>query len=362
MKHIVASGCSFTRQAKRINLEGNDTEFLSDWIEMWRWPHWIKKDYEVEVYNMGSATHDNWTIARTTIYKIEKLIQSGVNIKDIYAIIQWSAWTRESFYVSPSKMKDLDIVIENKTQHSHAHLTDWIDAKEFNGQYGYWMLTGGFNLDHVENKVKNFLPDYFEYIKSPEQSFLNHLEAKLYLQNYLTNKGIDWFSFDIQNNFSKSYTMDSNFGFPSYRETNDDKFSEAIFDKKYIPNTWVDDTNYDYSNNPYIKHLLPLVNKNHWVYEEEGLTKYGGQIEWAIRNFDSQSEFKLVENINDRGHTMSNLLFMEHCDGTNSLDDIRNYMDDKWYLGHVSSYMNRKFVNEVLSSFLIKNNINTKLI
>ena len=63
MKHIVASGCSFTRQAKRINLEGNDTEFLSDWIEMWRWPHWIKKDYEVEVYNMGSATHDNWTIA-----------------------------------------------------------------------------------------------------------------------------------------------------------------------------------------------------------------------------------------------------------------------------------------------------------
>ena len=245
MKHIVASGCSFTRQAKRINLEGNDTEFLSDWIEMWRWPHWIKKDYEVEVYNMGSATHDNWTIARTTIYKIEKLIQSGVNIKDIYAIIQWSAWTRESFYVSPSKMKDLDIVIENKTQHSHAHLTDWIDAKEFNGQYGYWMLTGGFNLDHVENKVKNFLPDYFEYIKSPEQSFLNHLEAKLYLQNYLTNKGIDWFSFDIQNNFSKSYTMDSNFGFPSYRETNDDKFSEAIFDKKYIPNTWVDDTNYE---------------------------------------------------------------------------------------------------------------------
>ena len=71
MKHIVASGCSFTRQERRINLEGDDTNFLKDWIEMWRWPHWIQKEYNTSVYNMGSATHDNWSIARTTIYKIE---------------------------------------------------------------------------------------------------------------------------------------------------------------------------------------------------------------------------------------------------------------------------------------------------
>ena len=362
MKHIVASGCSFTRQERRINLEGNDTDFLSDWIEMWRWPHWIKEQYNTEVYNMGSATHDNWSIARTTIYKIEKLIESGVSVKDIVAIIQWSAWSRESFYVSPSKMQDLDIVIENKTQHSHAHITDWIDTKEYNGQYGYWMLTGGFNLDHVENRAKNFLPKYFEYIKSVEQSFLNHLEAKLYLENYLEKKGIDWISFDIQNNFSKSYVMEANFGFPNYRETNEDKFSEAIFDRKYIPNTWNDDISYDYSDNPYIKQLIPLVNKNHWFFEEEGITKYGGQIEWAIRSFDLKTEFNLIKEINDRGKLMSNLLFMEHCDGTKSLDDIKDYMDNKWYLGHVSSYMNRRFVNEVLSSFLNKNEINKKLI
>jgi hypothetical protein len=75
-----------------------------------------------------------------------------------------------------------------------------------------------------------------------------------------------------------------------------------------------------------------------------------------------KSEFNLVENISDRGKTMSNILFMEHCDGTTSLDDIKDYMDTKWYLGHVSSYMNRRFVNEVLSSFLNKNEINKKLI
>lgn len=362
MKHIVASGCSFTRQERRINLEGDDTNFLSDWVEMWRWPHWIQKQYEVNVYNMGSATHDNWSIARTTIYKIEKLIQSGVDIKDIVAIIQWSAWTRESFYVSPSKMKDLDIVIENKTQHSHAHITDWIDTKEYNGEYGYWMLTGGFNLDHIENKAKNFLPSYFEYIKSPEQSFINHLEAKLFLENYLSNKNIKWFSFDIQNNFSKAYTMDSDFGFPNYRENSEDKFSESIFYKKYIPNTWETDISYDYSDNPYIKYLLSLINKNHWFYEENNLTKYGGQIEWAIRNFNLETEFYLVPDVQDRGKKMSNILFMEHCDSSESLEDIMDYMDNKWYLGHVSSYMNRRFVNEIIKPFLNKNDIKLKLV
>lgn len=362
MKHVVASGCSFTRQERRINLEGNDTDFLSDWIEMWRWPHWIKKEWICEVYNVGSATHDNWSIARTTIYKIEKLLENGVDIKDIVAIIQWSAWTRESFYVSPSKMKDLDIVIENKTQHSHAHITDWIDSKNYNGEYGYWMLTGGYNLDHIENKAKNFLPSYFEYIKSPEQSFINHLEAKLYLENYLTNKGIDWFSFDIQNQFSKSYTMEAGFGFPNYRKNEKDKFSDSILYQKYIPNTWEDDIQYDYSDNPYIKYLISLVNKNHWFYNEDGLTKYGGQIEWAIRNFDIETDFYLVPDLYDRGKNMSNLLFMEHSDTNLNLDDIKNYMDNNWYLGHVSSYMNRRFVNQIIKPFLNKNNINIKLL
>jgi hypothetical protein len=65
--------------------------------------------------------------------------------------------------------------------------------------------------------------------------------------------------------------MDSHFGFPNYRENSDVKFSEAIFDRKYIPNTWEEDSTYDYSDNPYIKYLLPLINKNHWFYSVKKL-------------------------------------------------------------------------------------------
>ena len=44
-KHIICSGCSFTRQEKRIGLDGDSTNFYMDDPSMWRWPHWIQKLY-----------------------------------------------------------------------------------------------------------------------------------------------------------------------------------------------------------------------------------------------------------------------------------------------------------------------------
>jgi hypothetical protein len=34
--NIVCGGCSFTRQAKRLGLNGTDTDFLEDELQMWR--------------------------------------------------------------------------------------------------------------------------------------------------------------------------------------------------------------------------------------------------------------------------------------------------------------------------------------
>ena len=41
-----------------------------------------------------------------------------------------------------------------------AHTSDWIEEKSYNGQHGYWFLTGGYGVGHVDNKIKEFLP-YF---------------------------------------------------------------------------------------------------------------------------------------------------------------------------------------------------------
>ena len=58
---------------------------------------------------------------------------------------------------SKEKNEELGQTLSVKTHHTLAHIADWIEEKEFNGQNGYWFLSGGHNLEHVENKVKNFM-------------------------------------------------------------------------------------------------------------------------------------------------------------------------------------------------------------
>lgn len=360
MKYIVAGGCSFTRQEKRLNLEGTDSDYMEDFLEMWRWPHWIQKLYDVKLYNMGSATNDNWTIARSIIYKVEKLLNEKISTDDLKVIIQWSSWPRESFFISAEKNKELGQSLDVKNQHTLAHISDWIEDKTYNGEFGYWFLTGGLQIDHVQNKVKNFIYPYVEYVKSPEQSFIAHLEAKIYLQNYLKIKGIQYTSFDIQNAYSKEFVMNTGFGFPPYKKNDTEKYSESVWKEKYIPNTWDNDLVYDYSDRPYIKNLLNMIdNSNHWYYNEDGITKYGGQIEWAIRTFDRTELY--IPDLEIRGKELAKILFMEHIDNNIlTKNDVLDYIDNKFYLGHVSSYLNKIFVETILDSFLIKNDINKK--
>jgi hypothetical protein len=54
----------------------------------------------------------------------------------------------------------------------------------------------------------------------------------------------------------------------------------------------------------------------------------------------------------EESDSMADVLFMEHHDKT--LETIKYEMDNRWFLGHVSSKLNKKFVEEVLSGFLSK--------
>ena len=79
-KHIICSGCSFTRQEKRIGLDGDSTNFYMDEPNMWRWPHWIQKLYPKKmVYNIGNPTNGNNLIAVSTIHKVTELL----NVEDV---------------------------------------------------------------------------------------------------------------------------------------------------------------------------------------------------------------------------------------------------------------------------------------
>ena len=86
-KHIICSGCSFTRQEKRIGLDGDSTNFYMDDPSMWRWPHWIQKLYPKKiVYNIGNPTNGNNLIAVSTIHKVTELLKLLLSIIKFFSV------------------------------------------------------------------------------------------------------------------------------------------------------------------------------------------------------------------------------------------------------------------------------------
>ena len=62
--------------------------------------------------------------------------------------------------------------------------------------------------------------------------------------------------------------------------------------------------------------------------------KYGGIIEWTIRNFDENQKSDLP------------VVLWREMNGMN-IKEQKDYLNNSWY-GHTSSLLTRKFVNEVI--------------
>jgi hypothetical protein len=89
MKYIVTSGCSFTRQYRRVGITGTTEDFMEDSISQWKWPHFIQSEYpDYKVLNYGNPTNDNAVIAKSILYGVNDLIKKGIPTSDIKIIIQ----------------------------------------------------------------------------------------------------------------------------------------------------------------------------------------------------------------------------------------------------------------------------------
>ena len=105
MKHILCTGCSFTKNV-RFN---PDAPYNQGPEERYSWPYYLQKELgdDVLVYNLGGATNDNVSMCRIIFYWIQKLIKEGVDVKDIHTIIQWSDPTRQSIYITNDNPKKI---------------------------------------------------------------------------------------------------------------------------------------------------------------------------------------------------------------------------------------------------------------
>jgi hypothetical protein len=364
-KYIVTSGCSFTRQARRVGITGNEYDFMQDPKGLWKWPNFIQKlypDYKVVTY--GNPTNDNDIIAKTILYGVDKLLKSGVSPKDIKVIVQWSGWSRNNFFISKQKQIKNDYFLNKNfikerdkdtypINEDFAHVNDFLDIeKEYIGEHGYFMLSGGYHNDHVKIKPIDFFETYVDKVFSAEERMIAYFQSILLVQSFCKANDIDYLCFTMHNNFSEDYTNDDRF--PLWKPENSNKTQAwHIVYEKYIPITWEADIKNQFENKPYSKWLYDMIDfDNFWFYKEEGVTKFGGQVEWSIKNYnhDEVSNKELQPNI----------LWLEcaqlYNGGKTTKEDLVKFLDDTVYWQHTSPYLNEKFVKEELSYFLGKSN------
>ena len=194
MKYIITSGCSFTRQFRRVGISGTTDDFQTDAMNQWKWPHFIQKEYpEYKVINYGCPTNDNAVIVDSVIYGISKLLKENVKPEDIKVIVQWSGWSRSSFFISKSKQIENPNYYLNKEfikekhkneeiAESFAHVNDFIDEKkEYIGEHGYYILSGGYHGggEHIKARAIEFFHDFVEHILSPEERMLQYFKYGL---------------------------------------------------------------------------------------------------------------------------------------------------------------------------------------
>jgi hypothetical protein len=354
IKYVVTSGCSFTRQSKRVGITGNELDFMDDYISQWKWPHFIKEEYpNYEVINYGNPTNDNTVIANSILYGVDKLLKNGVSPSDIKVIVQWSGWSRNSAFISKNKQNEMNYQLHHDPkiakEDDYAHINDFINVpKKYAGEHGYFILAGGYHASHVNVGSINYFDEYVKHVFSADERMIEYIRNILLIQNYLKFYGIEYKCFTMHNNFSKEYVNDERFPIWSPESSDKTEAYHVIYDK-FIPITWESDLKNQFENNPYVKYLYDMVDfDKFWFYEEEGVTKYGGQVEWSIKKYDFD-EVSVNEDI-------PNILWQE-CrtdwdNGNRTKENWVDFLNKTVFWQHTSPYLNKRFVLEELKDFL----------
>ena len=337
-KYIIASGCSFTNNYKiNIDIHHKENRWKNDEIEDFTWVSWLREilgEDDYKFYNYGTTTNDNKTICRSIFYKVSDLIYNQkVNPKDIVVIAQWTTLTRNSWFVSPEKyneIKKLDIREFGMNDKPLPHTTDYLNFndKKYPYQHGYFYMTGGFNP--TGQYLDGYSEKYFSDVLSKNERYIEWFDSYIGLISWLETIGVDKFHcFNMNNNFSKTALQGKT---PPDDVWQGDTYQQLVKDKR-VANTWNDDIIiYD---NPFVKTYADRIDFDKWwFFEEENLHKYGGIIEWSVRNFDENQVSDLPV-----------VLWRE----LNGMDETqqRKYLDNYWY-GHTSSILTKKFVEEII--------------
>jgi hypothetical protein len=334
MKYLITSGCSFTSH-ERVNLQRGESDFLKDHLQFWYHTHWIKTlRPELEVFNMGSPGNGNLTIARSALYKAKQLLNSGVDGSEISIIIQWSNFHRKSYFVSNEIKHKAPI----DTHENYAN--DFINDKSYNGEKGYWLTMACPDMDKssfvdLNPKMFKFNQLYLETLYNDEERFIEWLDYFDYVITFCELHNIKLKCFFMHNPFSSAY----HYGMLPSDYKNGHEMIQGMFVDRKIHNTW-NETEDDIINRfPWGANLYKQIDwkKYCWFFEEEGLHKNGGVLEWALRNQIPSTD----EDFNP--------LYQEYWQYGSQSEVHRNIIEGNagsW--GHVGHTNYKKFTEEII--------------
>ncbi len=343
MKHIVASGCSFTNNF-RINI-GDERRWERDPIQDWTWANWLQ-DYLKDthtLHNYGTVTHDNKSIVRSIIYKVNDLLDSGVKPEDITVIAQFTTLIRNSFFITPEKYHPINPKIRyERNDESWPHTTDYlINGKDKTSPYehGYFHLTGGYNKTNNPINVDPVVFEWLNGVMTYTERYFEWFEYITMLLNFLEVKGITKIKFfNMSNNFSKKYLSEGRTP-PYYHTPTNKSVYECIVENRDICDTW-EQKELEFENS-YVKSYADKIDfkKYFWFFEENSLHLFGGMIEWSIRNFDYNMDGDLPK------------VLWREMNGMD-IEEQKKYLERSCY-GNTSSILTKKFVNDVVLNWNI---------
>ena len=252
MIHIVTSGCSFSAW---------DGIYKCPYGNM-AWPYRIPQveNHKFKLHNVSISGSGNFIVALNCINKVNNLINSGIDVKNIKVFIQWTGLFRPTVY-------------NDKYHFRNVPFCDIAADSELKSLYS--KSPNGF-IEPANYRREEFWATYYDNYYSTPAALIDTLDSILKVQWYLKSNNIDYSMFTGWDIFT----------------TPDGKEGWLIDDKMLRPNQFTggEYTNKDYNLladlHPWASIFWKMIDFNKfWFFENENI-KYGGMIQWIQQSLD----------------------------------------------------------------------------
>ena len=182
IKHLVTSGCSFSDNP------------LPDLSSSGRWPYFLSDLLGTTLYNRGQGGAGNTWISKSAIYQTQKLLDDGIDAKEILVVVMWSGIDRKDLFIDyGGAIQEYREIVNEQPDQTHGqiinfldHEPNWYSPKSTAFGDGYLVGAVGFSGGPVVTKFKKDLSRFYSCQSLAIESYENFLR----LQWFCDSKGI----------------------------------------------------------------------------------------------------------------------------------------------------------------------------